>query len=152
MYILEKIPNWLRWILSFPLALLAFFIAYPLIVILNKISMIFVGIGPLSALMDFFILFIASFGSAAAFVWVGAIVVPRHNFIVSAIYGILFSFLMGFACFAKLALGSQSSITWIEFGLAVVGGLIGAIGIIYHFYENDRPEQSYSAIYDDELY
>ena len=42
---LNRIPNWLRWILSLPTALLALFISYPLIIILNKITMIGIGEG-----------------------------------------------------------------------------------------------------------
>ncbi|MDA3916652.1 MAG: hypothetical protein PF690_06735 [Deltaproteobacteria bacterium] len=146
---LNKIPNWLRWVLSLPIALLALFISYPLIIILNKITMIGIGEGFLTNLV---ILLLANLWSAAAFIWVGAIITPRHNFIVAVIFAVFYSFILGASFFAKFSLGSKSSITWLEMTITVIAGLVAAVGVVYHFYENETKVKTHIESYDSELY
>lgn len=136
---LNRIPNWLRWIFSLPAALLALFISYPLIIFLNKITMIGIGEGFLT---DLVILILANLWSAAAFIWVGAIVAPRHNFIVSIIFAVFYSFILGASFFAKFSLGAKSSVSWVEMTITVVAGLVAAVGVVYHFYEKEKNEKT----------
>ncbi|HUV50782.1 MAG TPA: hypothetical protein VMW78_07185 [Anaerolineae bacterium] len=146
---LNRIPNWLRWILSLPTALLALFISYPLIILLNKITMIGIGEGFLT---DLVILILANLWSAAAFIWVGAIIAPRHNFIVSIIFAVFYSFILGASFFAKFSLGAKSSVTWLEMTITVIAGLVAAVGVVYHFYENEKKDEIHSVSFKNELY
>ena len=146
---LDKLPDWLRWILSLPAALIALFLSYPLITILNKISMIGIGEGFFANIM---ILILANLWSAAAFIWVGAIVAPRFNFIVSIIYAVSYSFILGASFLAKFLIGVRSSVSWLEMGIMIIAGLVVAVGVVYHFYEKEKADgKRYFASENDSL-
>ena len=137
MNILQKIPDWLRWILFVPAALLALFVSYPLITIINRISAIGIGEG---FILDIGILIFANLWSAVAFIWVGSIVVPKYNFIVSIVLSVIYGCMLGASFFAKFLLGENSSVSWIEMIVTIITGIIAAVGVVRYFYEIEKSE------------
>ena len=76
--LIEKLPNWLRWLLFFPFAIIGHFIINIVIVAINEISI------P-NFITDGFIyniwLRIVSDGFAAAgSVWIGSTIAPKYRF------------------------------------------------------------------------
>jgi len=139
MKFLEKIPDWLRWILFLPSAFLALLISYPIITIINKITMIgFLGDNNL--LVEIGILVLANLWSAVAFIWVGSIVAPKNNFVVSIVLAVIYSFILGISFFARLTLGENSSVSWLEMIVTIITGIIAAVGTVYYFYEKKLSE------------
>lgn len=139
MKFLEKLPDWLRWIVFLPSAFLSLFLVYPIITILNKITV--VGfLGENNLLVQIGILVLANLWSAVAFIWVGAMVAPKNNFIVSIILAIVYSFILGISFFARVMLGANSSVSWVEMAITIITGIIAAIGTVYYFYEKKRAE------------
>jgi heme/copper-type cytochrome/quinol oxidase subunit 4 len=134
MKILEKIPNWLRWILFIPAAFLALLISYPIITILNRIT-IFGFFGENDFLVEIGILILANFWSAVAFIWVGSIVAPPNNFVVSIVLAGIYSFILGISFFARLSMDESSSVSWLEMIITVVTGIIASVGTVRYFYE-----------------
>lgn len=132
MKFLDKIPNWLRWILFLPVSFLTLFIVYPIVLIGNKITMGFMGGGFFSEIV---ILVLANLWSSASFVWVGATVVPNKHFIVSIIMGTILSFIIGVMVFAKSL--SLTSLTWIEVIVACIAGIFAICGMIYYFHQKE---------------
>ena len=142
MRFLEKIPDWLRWILFIPAALLALFVSYPIITIVNKITMIGLGEG---FILDIGILVLANLWSAVAFIWVGSIVAPKNNFIISIILSVIYGFMLGTSFFAKFMLGENSSVSWIEMIISIITGIIAAVGVVRYFYVKEKSKD------DDEI-
>jgi len=142
MRFLEKIPDWLRWILFVPAALLALFVSYPIITIVNKITMVGLGEG---FILDICILVLANLWSAVAFIWVGSIVAPKNNFIISIILSVIYGFMLGASFFAKFILGENSSVSWIEMVIILITGIIAAVGVVRYFYGKEKSKD------DDEI-
>ncbi len=142
MKFLEKIPDWLRWILFIPVALLALFVSYPIISVVNKITMIGLGKG---FIIDIGILVFANLWSAVAFIWVGSIVAPKNNFIISIILSVIYGFMLGASFFTKLMLRENSSVSWIEMIITIITGIIAAVGVVRYFYKKEKSED------DDEI-
>jgi hypothetical protein len=140
MKFLEKIPDWLRWILFLPSAFLALLISYPIITIINKISMMIVFLVDNTFLVNIGTLVLANLWSAVAFIWVGAIVAPRNNFIVAIVLATIYTFILGASFMSRLMLGENSSVSWLEMAIAIVTGIIAAVGVIHYFYEKKLSE------------
>lgn len=129
---LENIPVWLRWILFLPVAFVAFSLAYPII----KIGNLILSFGEFEGLLgQAFLSALAGGWSGFVFVWVGAKVAPKAQFVVSIILAIIIALLGGMSIMARLYLGDASSVSWIELLVSLVAGLVGAIGACYSFYE-----------------
>jgi len=137
MKILNKLPNWLRWILFIPAAFLALFVSYPVITFINRITIIGFGEG---LFVNIGILILANLWSAVAFIWVGSIVAPKNNFIVSIVLSIIYGFMLGASFFAKLILGESSSVSWLEMIIFIITGIIAAVGVVRYFYEKEKSE------------
>ncbi len=139
MKFLEKIPDWFKWILFLPSAFLALLISYPIITIINKITMIGF-LGDNNFLVNIGILVLANLWSAVAFIWVGAIVAPRNNFIVAIVLATIYTFILGASFISRLILGENSSVSWLEMAIAIITGIIAAVGVVYYFYEKKLSE------------
>jgi hypothetical protein len=111
------------------------YLAYPIILILNEFTIPDYMKGFLA---DIFLKILATAWSTAAFIWVGATIVPRHKLMVSVILTVIYSFLLGAAFFAKLMLGEASSTSWLDVGISIVVGSIASIVVVYYFYEEDK--------------
>jgi hypothetical protein len=112
-----------------------------------------VAIGPLeeSHLMQIFFYALAGGGSAFIFVWVGAKVAPRGQFLISIILAVLYSLVVGFIFMGRLRLGEPSTESWTyvpmtELIVSSIAGLIGAVAACYSFYEADsRRKQDFGS-------
>lgn len=131
---LECWPNWLRWLLFLPASVVAMLLAYPIVLILNEFATPEYMKGFLT---DIFLKILATAWSTAAFIWVGATIVPRHKLIISVILAVIYAFLLGAAFVAKLILGQASSTSWLDVGISIAVGSITAIVVVYSFYEED---------------
>lgn len=150
MEFLKKIPDWLRWLLFLPAAFTALLVSYPLITILNRISMI-VFLGDTNLLLNLGILALANLWSAVAFIWVGATVAPRGNFIVSVVLATIYTFILGASFISRLMLGENSSVSWLEMAIAIITGIIAAVGVIHYFHEKKELENNNDSTEDIEL-
>jgi hypothetical protein len=148
MEFLKKIPDWLRWLLFLPVAFIALLISYPLITIVNKITMIWF-LGDNNFLVNLGILVLASLWSAVAFIWVGATVAPRSNFIVSIVLATIYTFILGASFISRLMLGENSSVSWLEMAIAIITGIIAVVGVIYYFHEKKGELARIAPPYDD---
>jgi hypothetical protein len=138
---LERWPNWLRWLLFLPGSVVAMFLAYPIILILNEFTIPDYMKGFLT---DIFLKILATAWSTAAFIWVGATIVPRHKLIVSVILAVIYAFLLGAAFVAKFMLGEASSTSWLDVGISIPVGSIAGIVVVYYFYEEDKKSSDVS--------
>jgi hypothetical protein len=150
MEFLKKIPDWLRWLLFLPVAFTALLVSYPLITILNRISMI-VFLGDTNLLLNLGILALANLWSAVAFIWVGATVAPRGNFIVSVVLATIYTFILGASFISRLMLGENSSVSWLEMAIAIITGIIASVGVIHYFHEKKELENNNDSTEDIEL-
>jgi len=132
---LERWPNWLRWVLFLPAAFAAMFLAYPIILILNELTIPDYMKGFLT---DIFLRILATGWSAVAFIWVGSTIVPHNKLIVSVILAVIYGFLLGAMFVAKLMLGEASSTSWLDVGISIVVGSIAVVIIVYYFYDEDK--------------
>jgi hypothetical protein len=118
-----------------PAAVTAMFLAYPIILILNELSIPNYMKGFLT---DIFLRILATVWSTAAFIWVGATIVPHHKLIVSVILAVIYAFLLGAMFVAKLMIGEASSTSWLNVGISIIVGSIVTILVVYYFYEEDK--------------
>jgi len=132
---LERWPNWLRWVLFLPAAIAAMFLAYPIILILNELSIPGYMKGFLTGM---FLRILATAWSTVAFIWVGATIVPHHKVIISVILAVIYAFVLGAMFVAKLMLGEASSTSWLDVGISIIVGSIAAILVVSYFYEEDK--------------
>ncbi len=81
---LDNIPDWLKWVLFLPTALIAFTLAYPIIIIGNKI----LSFGEFEGILGQILLWrLAGGWSGFVFVWVGAKVAPKGQPIAATLFG-----------------------------------------------------------------
>ena len=132
---LERWPNWFRWVLFVPAAFAAMFLAYPIILILNELTIPDYMKGFLT---DIFLRILATGWSTVAFIWVGVTIVPHHKLIVSVILAGIYGFLLGAMFVAKLMLCKASSTSWLDVGISIIVGSIAAVILVYYFYEEDK--------------
>jgi len=134
-------PNWLRWILFLPSALVAMLLAYPIILILNELTIPLYMHGFLT---DIFLKVLATVWSTAAFIWVGATIAPDCKLIVSVILTTIYAFLLGGLFIAKLMLGQKSSVSWLEIAISIIVGVVTAIVVVAHFYSQEKSSEAQS--------
>ena len=135
MNFLNKIPDWLRWILFLPVSFFAGFAAYPIIKIINQILFFeetewFLGPILLTALSGGWAGFI--------FVWVGAKIAPKKQFLVSIILLVFIAVISGISLMSKIVLGPTSSISWGKLLISIGSTLIGAIFACNSFYKETK--------------
>lgn len=122
---LQRIPNWLRWILILPCSFLAFVLAFVL-------SQVVCGFGmhrfAPTFMYGFLTLFYIPFASAfavAAFVYVGKEIAPKMQFRVAVCLVCILGFLIAGSLIVKILVPSQANVSWMELVLTVVGGVLG---------------------------
>jgi hypothetical protein len=126
MAFLEKIPSWLRWILFLPLALIAHFLA---IVISMGLPEVLPGY---SHLRQIFLWALFGGPSAFVFVWVGARVAPRAQFLISTNLAVVYGLFYGLALWGS----------WTELIANFGAGLIGAVVACYLFYKKGKAQDT----------
>ena len=134
---MEKLPNWLRWALILPFSILALLIIYPIVKIGNNICNSFF-IGPdKSPWIQLMTSFLSNGASSAGFVYAGAKIAPRHNFVVSVILAIILGFILGISFISQVMLGNKSSTPWLELIIAIIAGFVCAIATVKHFHDEE---------------
>ena len=100
----------LRWILFIPSAVLTAWLAWFLVLHLNRIAMLFSGIDPNSFLTKVCIEYISHFAMGAAFIYVGAKVAPFHKKIISCILVGIGLIVAGFMLFPAIMVANYWTI------------------------------------------
>lgn len=120
---LSQIPDWLRWLLFFPVAIVALAIVYPIVMIGNDL------LSPVgqSVLFKAFTVIIAAGASGFAFIWCGAMIAPRKQFIVAAIMTALYISLSVLFFVTKIQVKGVITVPWFEFVAVTAVGSAGAV-------------------------
>ena len=110
----------LRWVCFIPAAVLAAYVAWLVVAVLNKITIGMQGIDPNSFLPRAFIEFISHAVMGAAFVYVGAKVAPMHHKIVAYVLAGVGLMAAGFMLFPAIMVSNYWAV-WA--GLSLVLGV-----------------------------
>lgn len=140
---LKRIPSWLRWTLFLPASFLAMLVVFPIVgVISRETTRLYTGA---NNIFDKTItLTLANLASYVSFIYVGAVIAPKKQFIISIIMGIILSSFLAIMVFAKLL--SLTSVTWLEVINCAVTGSIAICIIIYHFHKKEAKYERERAI------
>ena len=134
----DKMPSWLRWLIFFPTGVIASFLIYPLIIIGNRL----LSWGEFEGFFGQLFLFALAGGwFGFVFVWVGARIAPKAQFLVAVVLAVILALIMGASLMSRVMLGHASKVSWMELLVSIVAGLIGAIGACHYFYEQDTKAQ-----------
>ena len=127
--VIDKWPNWLRWVLFFPTAVVAFSIVYPIVLIGNILF------SPIenSFLYQFFISVMGYAASGFAFVWFGAIIAPRKQFMVSITMASMYFFTSILLLILKVKLSNIITLSSFEIILIAIAGGGGAVLACWYF-------------------
>ena len=119
----SKAKMGLRWIALLPGALLAAWLAWFLVALLNRITMRMQGMNPDSFILKAFVVFISHAAAGAAFVYVGAKIAPFYNRIVA--YGLagIGLVLAGFMLFPSILVANYWAIWG---GVSLIAGVAGS--------------------------
>ena len=112
----------LRWIAFLPCALLASWIVWFIVVLLNRISMRMAGINPDSFLFRVFIEYISDAVMGAAFVYTGTKIIPSYKRVISYILASIGMVLGGFLLFPSILIADYWAI-WSCLSLAFGVGI-----------------------------
>jgi hypothetical protein len=129
----HRIVEILRWVVFLPGAALGAGVAWILINTVGRFSLGFVGIGPNSFLAQFYFNTAGHAAMGAAFVYIGAKIVPSNKKIVAYILAGLGLVLGGFALFPAIMVGSG----WAIWGSICVVNGIGAVVYLINRGETD---------------
>jgi hypothetical protein len=127
---LEHWPMWLRWVFVLPSSLISSVVASTLYLLLNSLSGFFFGF---YAGDGFFFQLMSSFILGGVFVYAGAWMAPRKQFIVSILLLILFSFIT--AILFLFSFPPYSSTGPVAFGIHGVAGLVAGAMVVVHLKE-----------------
>lgn len=146
MEFVNKIPNWLRVFLVLPAAFFALFT----VGFVAKTSLsVFWAVGSYfehgKFVLDNFDAFVlepvASGLSAYAFVWVGARVTPKYNFVVSVGLIVLLVFMLGEAFCLKIFFEDRANTSWPVLIVSAVVTIFAGIRAAMVVQESDKGEQ-----------
>ncbi len=124
---LGTFPNWIRWILFFPVAIIALAIVYPLVRLGNVLfSPVDHGV-----LFEIFVTVMSAGASGYAFVWCGAKIAPYKQFAIALLMTTLYCLVAVTILVAKMQLKNIITASWLEIASVVFVGSIGAILACY---------------------
>lgn len=124
---LGTFPNWIRWILFFPVAIIALAIIYPLVRLGNVLfSPVDHGV-----LFEIFVAVVGAGASGYAFVWCGAKIAPYKQFAVALLMTTLYCLVAVTILAAKIQLKNVITSSWLDIFSVVFIGSIGAILACY---------------------
>jgi hypothetical protein len=122
-----ELPNWIRWLLFLPASLVALFVVYTGVILLNKILYAGLGFMPfIRPFINYFLIIIASAASAYAFVRFGAKVAPNYKYKVSIILTVIYFLLAVLIIISKIIMGDNVPVSWFEAIPVLIAGLIAA--------------------------
>ena len=135
MNFLNKMPDWLRWILFLPAAVIAMFVSYPIIYFVNKITIYFI-LGP--SIAAWATLIIANYISSALFVFIGATVAPNKKLMVAVVLAVIYAFIGGASIMMKIYLGLEISLSLLQLSVGIISGIIGSICSVYALFDEEN--------------
>lgn len=117
-----KLPNWLRWILFFPIAVVALAITYPIVRVGNFLF------SPVDheLLFQLFTIIVAYGASGFAFVWCGAMTAPRQQFMIAIIMSSIYYLLAVLILISKVKLSHVVTTSWFDIVSMCIAGSVGA--------------------------
>jgi hypothetical protein len=120
---ISKVPEWLRWVLFLPVAVVALAVVYPIVQFGNDI------LSPVEhgVLFQVFKIIAASGTSGFAFIWCGAKIAPRKQFLIATIMTSFYILLSVLMWVAKIQTNGVITTPWYEFIAVTVIGSIGCI-------------------------
>ena len=128
---MKTIPEWVRWILVLPAAIVGYVAVQFFVAIGNS-----VGPGP-EWLTDYWCQFVNSIAGPCCFVWVGVRIAPRYSFIVSVVLTVLFSIVTAVLVTMAIMIGRHSPPVWWLITSTVLG-IIATIYMCAHFHQEDK--------------
>jgi hypothetical protein len=129
-----KITDWIRWLLFLPSSIASYFATFYIVMILNLFIPNFIVSMDMNNILDYIVIKGLAHGwSAVAFIWVGATIAPRYNFIVSIIMAALYTLALGFMLTMKIIYGSTISTPWLEIIIMLITGIIAIVGVVNYF-------------------
>ena len=131
------IPNWLRWLIFLPSALVVLGVTYTVIIWLNT----FFYIGFKLPYIEHLSIIMAAGGSAYCYVWCGARIAPIHQFEVALFLTVIYILLAIIVLFFKFHMGSNSSVSWFEIFAFAIPGIIVAISACNNFHYEDSKKR-----------
>lgn len=124
---IAKMPQWIRWVLILPAAAVAS-ILIPIIWAL--LQRIFMG----ESFLDFVYLYAQSFFMGVLFVYVGSIVAPKRQFVVSLILLLLITIFGVLMFMGNFVTNTASSFSMLIHALLII---IGGSVIVYKIHEGE---------------
>lgn len=128
---MDKLPNWLRWILFFPISLLTIIIVYPIINILSNIF----AVSEYGIFDEIWAVIMGSGLTGFCFVYFGSLTAPKYQMIVAIVLTAIYGIVCGMLLTSKLFLGMIASSSWFEVISTVIVGILGSIIACYQIYE-----------------
>jgi|GEM_PF-2897488 len=137
---LEKIPNWLRWIMALPVTVLISTAVQFIIIIGNKIFFIstsglfsLFGIDP-ETLKEYFTLAVNSWLAPYLLVWIGAVIVPKRHLATAITLAIAFAFVNIILSPLVILTSIQRRSPLVDI-IAIIIGLIATISACYEIHK-----------------
>jgi hypothetical protein len=122
---IEKLPNWLRWILLLPIASITYLLINVIIILLNEFTL---PNSVTNSIIYNIWLRIAADGIATySFVWLGAKIAPKIDFVIS----IILSVLIIIGSFLAITLGYEISLSTIEILFSILATIVGSLAAVF---------------------
>lgn len=112
-----------RWIAVLPAAVLVSVFGHWLVLVINRLSMVIVGVDPESLLASIFLLFVGSVVTGAGFVYAGTYVAPAHERVVAFVLASVFILISGAVLLVLLDAGEGQAILQVSIA-AISAGVI----------------------------
>jgi len=126
----DKWPDWLRWILVLPASLGAYFGIQVIIAVANSFAPV-----P-ESMINLWCKFINSIAGPAALVWVGAIIAPKHKFVVAITITVIHAILNAIVLTLAIISGRHSDPTWLLVGACIIG-IVSTIVVCVMLHEKE---------------
>jgi len=134
--LIEKLPNWLRWLLFFPFAIIGHFIINIVIIAINEFSLPnFITDG---FIYNIWLRITADGFAAAGSVWIGSTIVPKYRFRVAIALSIVLIISTFFAITHLWNLPfSERENSFFDLFVSLIVTIIGSISASFQFYNKD---------------
>lgn len=129
---MKKTFIWLRWILFFPLAVVAYMLVEPIYLVVN---LFLIRLSFFLFIPEIGIRITAVMASGFAFVIVGAKVAPKNHFVVAVILASVYLIKAVFILLSVIVLGRASHVTLTEAIISLIFGNMGAIAASYGLFQ-----------------
>lgn len=139
---MNRLPNWLRWLLFLPLSIIASIVVYLLVKLLSSLFESFF-------LFQFLLILPGAGFTGYVFVGIAAKLVPKYNLVFSILMALTYGILAGVFLTDKTSIVKILQMTSFETICLIAVGSIGAATACYHTYGNQKKIASESDNYID---